>query len=109
MANWQSKTTSRSWHRPTREFTTSTTWQSTSPLPVTLGDEEVALSGTSPVSIVDADGNSMLQMDGNLGQVRVSDAEARQLLSQLIEQLKIFNLHMSLVTDAEIKEDDTGG
>ena len=95
MANWQSKTTSRSWKPHTRVFTTSTTWQSTSPLPVTLGDEEVALSGTSPVSIAD--------------EVKVLDESSLDIMEQLITQLKMINLHMAIMDKVEVTEKDVKG
>lgn len=39
----------------------------------------------------------------------VVDAEASELMAEVLTQLKIMNRHLSKITDEEIKEGDTDG
>ena len=51
---------------------------------------------TQPISVVGADQDQM----------RVADLESRDLLGNILEQLKIMNIHLSDVSDMQIGRED---
>jgi hypothetical protein len=42
--------------------------------------------------------------EGNQKEVKTSDIEVKQLLVDVLAQLKILNFHMSLITDMQIEK-----
>ena len=49
-----------------------------------------------------------ITIEGNKKQVDISDDDAIQLLTEILKELKIMNLHLSLMTDINIQKQDIG-
>ena len=47
-------------------------------------------------------------IEGNKKQADTSDDDAIQLLTEILKELKIMNLHLSLMTDINIQKQDIG-
>ena len=58
------------------------------------------------VKIVDADGN-VIDVPISGSSLKVSDMTSRELLGQIVNELKIMNFHLQILTDEEIKEELT--
>jgi len=58
------------------------------------------------VIISDDDGNNASVVGAGQDELKVSDREQRDLLSDVIKQLKIMNLHLSILTDNVLDEEE---
>ena len=63
-------------------------------------------SGDNVVKVYDPDGNLVslpIVTDGGSA-LKVSDMSSKELLGQIVNELKIMNFHLQILTDEEIEE-----
>ena len=58
------------------------------------------------VYIIGDDGSSAISKEGNFNQISTSDENSRQLLNDILIELKKVNLHLSILSDNNIKDEE---
>ena len=77
------------------------------------GDEKIEVNTDGSINIVlkvvDEEGNNVPigVVGAAQNELRVGDEDTRDLLTSLIEEMKIMNTHLSLITDTSIDREET--